>query len=379
MESNKVYSPPRRRLVKWLLDTGQDVPTDIRHALIASLFGTLPIFVGGVANTIGMALLAAIRNPNGWFISWLVIELLLGVVRVMVLAHARRAAGRGEPTHTDLYFFLALLWAGSVGYGTAVSILSGDWTIAALACLSAAAMAGGICFRNFGGPRLAATMMTLSMAPIAVAGAFSGQPIFLMTLLQIPFYLFSMSVASKKLNEMLVTTMRAERDNDHRARHDVLTGLTNRAGLEAAIGMLCKDPHQCAFALLYIDLDGFKQVNDSYGHAAGDLLLKQLADRFRSLAGPRDVAARVGGDEFVLLADNRDRNSALALARHLIDTIAAPYDLGVSKLASVGVSVGIALAPDHGVDDETLLARADLALYRAKSQGRSSTCVAEDS
>lgn len=379
MESNKVYSPARQPLIKWLLDTGQDVPADIRHAMIASLFGTLPIFVGGVVNSVGMALLATARNPNPWFVSWLVIELLLGLVRVVVLARARRAAGRGEPTHTDLYFFLALLWAGSVGYGTAVSILSGDWTIAALACLSAAAMVGGICFRNFGSPRLAATMMSLSMAPIAMAGAFSGQPIFLVTLLQIPFYLFSMSVASKKLNEMLVTTMRAERDNDHRARHDVLTGLVNRAGLEAAVKRLCQDPKQCAFALLYIDLDGFKQVNDSYGHAAGDLLLKQLAERFRVLARPQDVAARVGGDEFVLMADNSNRTDALALARHLVDVITAPYDLGMSRLAFVGVSVGVALAPDHGVDGETLLARADLALYRAKSQGQSSTCVAEDS
>ena len=372
MDSNRVFSQPKGRLSGWLLRIGQDIPVDIRRALVASLFGTLPIFVGGVVNTIVLAVVAAARQPTAWFIAWLVIELTLGIVRVSVLRYSLRAAAAGRPTPTDLYMFLALLWAASVGYGAAISLLSGDWTIATLACLSTAAMAGGICFRNFGAPRLAAMMMLLSMGPIAIAALFAGEPIFLIALLQIPFYLYSMSVAATKLNQMLVTTMLAERDNERRARHDVLTGLLNRAGLSMAIERDHRLRGGEAGALLYLDLVGFKQINDSFGHPAGDMLLKMLAARLTALIDGKGVAARVGGDEFVLVARNTDRGQAQALANQVIDAVALPFETQGS-VPSLGVTVGIAMSPEHGADLETLIARADEALYRAKLQPGSAT------
>lgn len=93
-----------------------------------------------------------------------------------------------------------------------------------LASLSAAAMVGGICFRNFGAPRLAGTMILLSLGPIIPGAAFAGEPLFYIVYLQVPMYLAAMTAAAFRLNRMLITTMRAERENSHRAHHDALTG-----------------------------------------------------------------------------------------------------------------------------------------------------------
>lgn len=373
------YSLPRWRLTAWLAHAGRDVPVDIRVALIGSLYGTLPIFAGGVINTILVAILCAVRQPHPPFLVWLVLELAICAARLAILVHAKRAAREGRRTYTDWYMALALLWAASVGYGTFISIVSGDWVVATLACLSAAAMVGGICFRNFGAPRLACAMIFLSLGPCCLAALVAGEPILLVTLFQIPFYLASMGVASWKLNRLLVTTMKAERDNDRRARHDDLTGLANRAGLARILedrGM-GDGATPRPLALLYLDLDGFKSVNDSFGHLAGDRLLCLVADRLSGVLDTADTAARLGGDEFVVIADGRDRAAVLKLGDRLIAEIGGrPYRFDDGHTARVGVSVGIAFAPEHASDFDGLMAAADAALYEAKSRGKSRSAVA---
>src|SRR3546814_894796 len=150
-------------------DWSSDVcSSDLRNALIQSLYGTLPIYAGGVINTIAVALLIWWRNPQSAFQIWLALEIVCCLVRLCVLVADRRAAAKGAPTSTDLYIWLSVLWAASVGYGTFISVLSGDWVAATLACLSSAAMVGGIAFRNFAAPRLVALMILLSLGPCAV-------------------------------------------------------------------------------------------------------------------------------------------------------------------------------------------------------------------
>jgi diguanylate cyclase (GGDEF)-like protein len=295
-----------------------------------------------------------------------------------VLLHAQRAADAGRRTPTDIYLLLSVCWAASVGYGTFISLMSGDWVSATLACLSAAAMVGGICFRNFSAPRLAAIMILVSLGPSLPGAALAGEPILYVVFLQVPLYAFAMTTAAFKLNKMLVATMRAERENDHRARHDALTGLTNRVGLRDAVVTRLSGPRRPdeALALLFLDLDGFKGVNDTYGHAAGDRLLGMVAVRLAQALRGDDVAARIGGDEFVVLADGLTAERALHLGRRLINAVASSYDLGGGMLARIGVSVGIAMAPMHGSDLVELLAAADAALYQAKSTGKARCCMA---
>jgi len=351
------FSLPRWRLTRWLLHAGHDVPDDIRSALVASLFGTLPIFAGGVVNTIAVSLVIALRRPTAPFVTWFVIEVILCSARLVLLLMAHRTAASGRRTPTDSYVLLAVLWGASVGYGAFVSILSGDWVAATLSCLSAAAMVGGICFRNFGAPRLVAVMILLSLGPCCPAGALSGQPVLLLVLIQIPFYLFAMSIAAFRLNKLLVSTMKAERENDRRARHDLLTGLPNRAGLVHAIdamsGGLAPGAHRAA--IFYLDLDGFKPVNDRYGHAAGDALLIGVSQRLRACVRACDVVARIGGDEFVLLVQRVKRADVPPLADSLIETVSQPFDLGHANSIRISASIGVALVPDHGEDIDTIL------------------------
>jgi diguanylate cyclase (GGDEF)-like protein len=366
----RIFSLPCWPVMRWLVNPGPGAPCDIQVALIGGLFGTLPVFAAGVINTIAVAAAIAIRQPTPPFIFWLILEVVICASRLTVLLIARRAASERRSTPTDLYLTLGLLWSVSIGYGGFVSLTMGDWVIATLACSSATAMVGGVCFRTFSAPRLATAMMLLSLGPFVPAVIIASEPLLYVVLLEVPLYLTAMSAAAFTLNKMLVTTMQAERENDHRAKHDALTGLSNRVGLAADVDENLKGapPRDGDLALLFLDLDNFKGINDTYGHAAGDRLLKSVAERLRHSLRATDVAARIGGDEFVVLAKGLTSERAAQLSHRLTNSISAPYDLGDGVRATIGVSVGVALVPEHGADAEALLAVADEALYEAKVQ-----------
>jgi diguanylate cyclase (GGDEF)-like protein len=170
-----------------------------------------------------------------------------------------------------------------------------------------------------------------------------------------------------------VSTRKAtEARADAMARLDPLTGLPNRLllreRLAEALARLARSGEACA--LLLVDLDRFKPVNDTLGHPIGDALLEKVADRLRSTVRPTDTVARIGGDEFVILqAGIRDAAGTQALARRIVDLIGRTY-MVEGHLLTIGASVGVALAPEDGTDADRLLKNADLALYRAKLDGR---------
>jgi diguanylate cyclase (GGDEF)-like protein len=170
-----------------------------------------------------------------------------------------------------------------------------------------------------------------------------------------------------------VTVRRAaEAQADDMARHDPLTGLPNRLllreRLKEAVGRLQRSGEACA--ILLIDLDRFKPVNDTLGHPMGDALLKKVADRLRTTVRPTDTVARIGGDEFVILQTGvREAADTQALARRLVDLVGRTYMVD-GHLLTIGASVGVALAPNDGTEADKLLKNADLALYRAKLDGR---------
>jgi diguanylate cyclase (GGDEF)-like protein len=372
----RVYSFPRWRITRWLADAGPSVPEDIRADLVANLFGTLPVFVGGVMNTLIVSAAIAVRQPTPLFLAWLILEITICIARMLVLITARQAALKRRKTPTDIYLLLGIAWSASVGYGVVISMANGDWVAATLAGSSAAAMVGGICFRNFSAPRLVATMIVLSLGPSVPGALLGGEPLLFVVFAQVPVYLAAMTLAAFKLNKMLVATMRAERENDYRAQHDALTGLSNRAGLAHAVNSRLAAGPDVALALLFLDLDGFKIVNDTFGHGGGDRLLKMVAERLSRMLRAVDVGARVGGDEFVVLAEALTPERAAAFGEALIASVANGYDLGEGVSASIGVSIGIAMAPEHGSDLTQLLAVADAALYEAKSGGKSRCCMA---
>ena len=156
------------------------------------------------------------------------------------------------------------------------------------------------------------------------------------------------------------------------AHSDVLTGLMNRASfnqeMDAATAKL--ERFGTAYGLLFLDLDKFKLVNDTRGHGTGDKLLVQVSDRIREVIRSSDVVARLGGDEFaIIMHQDCDAGAAAKLAAKLIAYVGAPYDIDEEEL-NIGVSIGIALAPQNGTRPTQILRNADLALYRSKDDGR---------
>ncbi len=167
----------------------------------------------------------------------------------------------------------------------------------------------------------------------------------------------------------------AEERIKYLAHFDTLTGLPNRSQLEEWVrvaiqhGLHGKE----AFALMFIDLDRFKDINDSLGHSIGDALLIELAQRLRRAVRDEDMVARLGGDEFVILLPHIDNHSAAATARKLLAVIAEPYRIEHYDLNVTG-SIGIAIYPTDGIDLESLSKSADTAMYRAKREGRDNYC-----
>ncbi len=186
-----------------------------------------------------------------------------------------------------------------------------------------------------------------------------GQPLYSLAVLQ--------DVTEKKRLQAL----------SHYAAHDPLTGLPNRVLLQDRLERSCvlHARHDTRFAIGFLDLDHFKDVNDSHGHDAGDRLLKEVANRLQNALRASDTVCRLAGDEFVLLfADVEQREDLHALARKILASVAQPYRLGEapeSPRVTVAASMGLALFPEHGQDPRTLLAHADQAMYAAKRGGRS--------
>jgi diguanylate cyclase (GGDEF)-like protein len=161
---------------------------------------------------------------------------------------------------------------------------------------------------------------------------------------------------------MYNTVWQSARSN-HAARHDTLTGLPNRLDFHEAVEEVLHGGHQAC--VLLIDLDRFKEVNDTLGHHYGDMLLREVADRFRGCLHTGDSIARLGGDEFAIIGRGRDRDSAQALAQSITESLREPISLDTITV-DPQASVGIALYPQDGTEVERLLQKADVAMYHAK-------------
>ena len=164
---------------------------------------------------------------------------------------------------------------------------------------------------------------------------------------------------------------RAEEEIEHLAYHDALTGLPNRKCLQdhMALALAQSQRNGSKLAILFLDLDRFKLVNDTMGHGVGDEVLRQVAARLRGCVRAGDTVARVGGDEFVLLLVNLEKEHLASLARKILDGVSAPLAVDTHRL-TMTTSVGISLYPEDGADADALLRNADIALYRAKEHGR---------
>lgn len=180
-----------------------------------------------------------------------------------------------------------------------------------------------------------------------------------------PFQYVGISVDMGRMNHV-------ETEVEHLAHYDALTGLPNRLLFNSRIQKTWENSHRDGkpFAVLFLDLDGFKAVNDTLGHPIGDELLKAVAARLSEHLRETDTIARLGGDEFVIVLENVKRDDVAALAQNLVERIAQPFDLGLTSPVRIGLSLGWSYYPDHSAHIATLIAYADEALYRVKRAGR---------
>lgn len=485
------------RLASWLLRTRAEVPPAIAVQLMNGLFSSVPIFLGGVVNTTVVAALAAWRHGSPAFIGWLLFEIVLDAFRLAVLACGRRRIAAGRTPPRLLAAALSCTWAASVGFGTFICLTCGDWVLAAIACLSAAAMVCGICLRNFGTPRLAATMVSLVLAPCAVAGLLTTEPLMAIISVQLPVFMLTIFSASFALHRMLVSWMSAlsdlerstslnetilrsspdytlildesykvvfcnrpggaasglvapvgrqwpsllareqrrpaelalgrarsgspanlaisytnsagrkywfdiavsqtsdgsgrfivvARDITHQkqseektiwmAQHDALTGLPNRAVLQDRLdAALAEAEASDIAAMLILDVDNFKLINDTLGHDGGDALLCAVADRLRAAVAEGDLVARTGGDEFALIVAVRTEGDLERIAQRIFDQLREPIH-HAGRLFQCGASIGASFIPRDGKVRSEIMKAADIALYAAKAAGRAQLKIFE--
>ncbi len=177
--------------------------------------------------------------------------------------------------------------------------------------------------------------------------------------------------AANRISRLSASLEESERKNRHFARHDALTGLPNRHHFSDCLSFALDGLPDRGFAVFACDLDRFKPVNDTYGHEAGDTVICTVADRLSQLVGNEGVVSRIGGDEFILLLTQpMNRDMLVAHADRILNEIARPIGIGDGQTVEIGVSIGIARAPDCGSTEKDLIRMADMALYRAKETGR---------
>jgi diguanylate cyclase len=182
-----------------------------------------------------------------------------------------------------------------------------------------------------------------------------------------------------RIGRLTSSLQASERQNRHLALHDTLSGLANRLQFNRVLKTATRDLPASPFALIHCDLDKFKFVNDTHGHAAGDTVIRAVAQRLTDIIGNGGLVARLGGDEFVILYRSfTDHGRLTLLSGQLIGAVETPIPLENGQTAEVSLSIGIVTAPECGSTPEGLMAAADNALYYSKENGRGQAAFAND-
>src|SRR6266851_4393552 len=423
-------------------DPDQKMPPSIYAALIDSLFQDPgPLFAGALCAAVG-AIMTAVKTGNPWLWPCVALLVVTGAVRALdTRQYRQRNSGltSNEAARWEVrYQFGAMLYAAALGLWCVVTLLGSSDAVAHMICTSVTlcyvAAGGG---RTYGRPWIFHVQMLLACGPLTLALALYGSPYYFgMAVLNVLFFL-ALKHISTSLQKIFVRALVArereaalasqfdtalnnmphglcmfrasgrsvawtfqpmagggtvvlveditERKNaeariSHLARYDELTALPNRVNFRDEIERLLAISHSAErlSALLFVDLDQFKQVNDTLGHPCGDQLLCAVADRLREMLRPEDFVARFGGDEFVVFQQNIAANEdAAGLARRIVDRLSERYKID-NHLVEIGASVGIAMTSPAGISADTLLKNADMALYRAKADGRGTFCFFRD-
>ncbi|MDQ1231987.1 diguanylate cyclase (GGDEF)-like protein [Sphingomonas sp. SORGH_AS 879] len=286
-----------------------------------------------------------------------------------------------SPSRSSLRTLLlaGLFWAATVGLLCGEGARTDNVLLTALSGIIGVAVAFGGAYNNAGAPRFAFIQTILFLAPYSIFAASSGVPGMQLFPIQLPFWIVGIFTLIRQIHATHVKLIQARHLASHLALHDSLTGLPNRAHFMEALAAECqrasRDSTNRSY-ILYLDLDGFKPVNDTYGHLTGDDLLRAVADRFRKVVRGQDVIGRLGGDEFAAILRGVSQKEAEQIGEKLIAAARDPFHLDGHPPISIGVSIGgvaLGLPPDV----RRTLHAADTMLYAAKRGGKGLLRIAE--
>jgi diguanylate cyclase (GGDEF)-like protein len=360
------------------VSSAQELSAENRQILLAHLFTRTSSIIFASICEISVCATAFYLYPIPLYAAWggAVVALLMARLALIWLCRTRSA--QNLPTPTSAFLLASLLWSVLFGFGTLLCNISGDPTLFLLGNVCAVGVIGGLAGRNAGTPRLAMLQISFILGLLGLGAAMSPGNGKLVLLFQAPFCAAGFFNVALRSNRDTVALLRA-RENAHRlARQDSLTGLPNRAHISELLLERTKQDalrENRSFAVLLIDLDGFKAINDSLGHAAGDRILQEAAIRLREILPAGDLVGRLAGDEFVAISDSMEQiRDIRVLADRIVKTLARPFVMS-EALVHIGASVGVSLFPEHAKTGPQLLICADRALYAVKRSGKSAFVI----
>src|SRR4030088_429524 len=361
--------------VDWLLASPLPQPDDIRNELLQQRTNKTKTLVVAVLASLLIASIAAALTGAAWAYTWMLAELVLGSTRIYLMMKALAQAKADRRVAANI----TPIWAGLasvilISAGCYQCVGSGVLPLVLMAGIGLANLVGGIASRNAGTPRYGILLICVLTLPFALATILLQIPFLFLIGLQTPVYTAGMIFLLLENHKILLDLHHSERDNRQMAHHDLLTGLPNRALNLKLFSELLAGPGPEAglpgskLTVFCLDLDGFKGVNDRFGHAAGDAALVAVADRLRASVREADFVCRIGGDEFVILLPNITDGEAANVARRIISRISEPFEF--APTARVGAGIRLASAPGDGITADELLSAADRAMYEAKRRGK---------
>jgi diguanylate cyclase (GGDEF)-like protein len=341
--------------------------------LVRSVFPSPSALLAANVMGVVIAFCGWFMTDDGTFLLGLAVILIAGFARMrLILAYhsARSPSTRADHERYDLWFFLSslilslmigLISAGLIAYPAALGTH-------ALGLGAAIGYAMGFAARNAGRPNLVLAQLLACIGPPLISYAINTPPHAIAYVVMLSGLIVANVRVSRTLKENIVQHYHAMTETETLARFDALTKLPNRhafsSRLDAAIAAHPEKP----FAILFLDLDRFKEINDTLGHSFGDAVIREMGVRLAALTPDVAHVARFGGDEFLVQLDEAAPAAVGAKCVEMLDALSQPYEAEAVSTRTT-VTIGVALYPDHGATREELFRKADIALYEAKKEG----------
>lgn len=362
--------------VKRLRQADSQISARVRAVLVESLYASPRSLVIGALTSSAIAGVVAFCSRDEWLILCAVALGLVGLIRIGDALWSRAAS---VPEQERGYRLGALSYATLLGlFGLLTLTRTDDGVLHLLSVTTAIGYAAGIAGRNAGRPFIALSQLCCASLPLAIGLLIPLSPLkALMAAVILFFVIAMMDITQQTYAAILRATIASEEKaalaehHARMARRDDLTGVSNRTAFHEQFEQRLQGMAQSGdtLALLWLDLDRFKEVNDSFGHLAGNALLVAIAQRLNAQFGGKGIVARLGGDEFAVLCHLSQDEIVEQIGATILYLVQQPVPFS-GHILHTTTSIGVAIAPEDGQDADTLLKNADLALYRAKEGGR---------